>query len=206
MKRKRTHFCRRCPFGAAFALSAKANAQGERSNRIDPHPVRQQVGIVSRVIDRSAWVRLCASGQNGRKNRDFGFFGRGRYFILSTRRIGRAPALPTKPMSRNIHAISTKHDRNEFDDDLALGALKHQVGLRDAAGKPSGRACFSPPGISFAPRWMKRRARPKTARSRFAPISPRFAPAKPAWRPRLRTRRKRRSALDPLIAPGAADS
>ena len=108
--------------GGLAALHSAAHAQGERSNRLDPHPVRQQVGIVSRVLERNAWVAFAHPVKTGAKIIISPFSDGGDTLFVGTVNWASAVA-PFEAYVTEVHSVSTKHDYNEFSDIFVLGTV-----------------------------------------------------------------------------------
>ncbi len=110
----------------AVCAAPAAFAQGERSNRIDPHPVRQQVGIVSRVLLMEAWTTFPHPVKMGAKIILSAFSDGGDTLFVGTVNWTSAVA-PYEAYITEIHDVKTKHDLNEFTDYFTLGtATRHQ--------------------------------------------------------------------------------
>ena len=108
--------------GGLVALAPVAYAQGERSNRIDPHPVRQQVGIVSRVLLKEAWVSFPHSVKTGAKIIITPFSDGGDTLFVGTVNWASAVA-PYEAYVTDVHSVTTKHDLNEFHDYYSISAV-----------------------------------------------------------------------------------
>ena len=107
--------------GVIAVAAPPARAQGERSNRLDPHPVRQIVGIVSRVLTNDAWVAFAQPVKVGAKISVSAFSDGGDTLFVGTVKWASAVA-PFEAYITDVHSVTTKHDLNEFQDYYTLGA------------------------------------------------------------------------------------
>ena len=101
--------------GAIAGISSVAQAQGERSNRLDPHPVRQIVGVVSRVLTNDAWVAFAHPVKTNSKITVSAFSDGGDTLFVGTVKWASAVA-PFEAYITDVHAVTTKHNANEFQD------------------------------------------------------------------------------------------
>ena len=108
--------------GGLIALTPAAHAQGERSNRIDPHPVRQQVGVVSRVMEKNAWVAFPNPVKTGAKIIISAFSDGGDTLFVGIVNWASAVA-PFEAYITDVHSVTTKHDMNEFYDYFTIGTV-----------------------------------------------------------------------------------
>ena len=111
--------------GLALALARTACGQGERSNRIEIHPVTQQIGIVSKVVGKTAWIGLPQRVQEGAKVSFTAYSDGGD--VLATGKVAWASTVaPYEAYITGVHAVTTRHDINEFDDLFTIGSLTHK--------------------------------------------------------------------------------
>jgi hypothetical protein len=99
-----------------------AAAQNVRDARVDLYPPGTQVGIVTAVNGKTAWVRLPHAAQVGSKV-EFSAFSDSADMLAAGQVKWISPVAPYEAYVTDIEARKTRHNLNDYEDTLALGAL-----------------------------------------------------------------------------------
>lgn len=130
-------------YGMAIGMTLPAGAQDLRDVRIDPHPIRTQVGLVTRVLSTSAWIKMPRRVNVGMTVAFMPYSDGG-----DTLAVGQvnwvAPLPPYEAYVTGIKAVSTKHRANPYN---TLGAFETVTNLK-VESKP--RQETDPHGVSLA--------------------------------------------------------
>lgn len=104
---------------AVGLLSSPMQAQTVRNLRIDIHPVGNQVGMVTKVMGNTAWVKL-PSRVAETATIEFMPFSDGSDVLARGRVQWVSPVAPYEAFVTNIEATTTSHPLNEIDDAFAI--------------------------------------------------------------------------------------
>jgi hypothetical protein len=100
--------------GALLGMSPALEAQSLRGDRIDLHAVKDQIGMVTAVADRTAWIRLPQRSAVG-QTVSFMFYSDGGDTMATGKIAWTAPTAPYEAYVTGIHAASTRHSVDPYD-------------------------------------------------------------------------------------------
>lgn len=123
-----------------------AAAQNVRDARIDLYSLGTQVGIVTAVNGKTAWVRLPHEAQVGSKI-EFSIFSDSADMLAAGQVKWVSPVAPYEAYVTDIAAKKTRHNLNDYDDMLAIGALLKTETARGAV--PFSEAYAGPLASGF---------------------------------------------------------
>lgn len=122
---------------------ASASAQELRDVRLDPHPLRTQVGMVTRVLGNAVWIKMPGPIRSGAKAEFLAYSDGG-----DTLAVGQvqwvSPVAPYEAYVTGIKAVSARFPANPYDTFGATEVLSKQTVTR----KPSPQS--DPNGLSLA--------------------------------------------------------
>lgn len=125
-------FCALVLMGSALFGAQSSGAQTVRDVRIDLHPVKYQVGIVTKVAANTAWVKLPQRVVEGGKI-EFMPFSDGSDVLATGVVKWVTPLAPYEAYITDVKAVSTAHRLGDLEDRFSiavLGNVKREYGPR----------------------------------------------------------------------------
>lgn len=109
--------------GIAVGIGSVANgASAQRDVRINLHPIKSQVGIVTRMAGKAAWIRLPQPVPEGTKVEFLPYSDGGD--VLAVGKVSWvATAAPYEAYVTEIKATKTRHELNDYDSLFSTEAL-----------------------------------------------------------------------------------
>lgn len=117
-------FCAFIITGAALCGALPSGAQSLRDVRIDLHPVKYQVGIVTKVAANTAWVKLPQRVVEGGKIEFTPFSDGGDVLAVGTVRWV-SPIAPYEAYVTEVRAVSTPHRIGDLEDRFSIGTISN---------------------------------------------------------------------------------